>query len=62
MPRNISLSDSKCWNGGHEWVKIGAMLLFGPIRVSKGGGVDFILDFFLKPSEKISHNIIVEQE
>jgi len=21
MPRDISLSDSKCWNGGHEWVK-----------------------------------------
>ena len=21
MPRNVSLSDSKCWNGGHEWVK-----------------------------------------
>ena len=20
MPRDISLSDSKCWNGGHEWV------------------------------------------
>jgi len=22
MPRDVSLSDSKCWNGGHEWVKI----------------------------------------
>ena len=22
MPRDISLSDSKCWNGGHECVKI----------------------------------------
>ena len=21
MPRDASLSDSKCWNGGHEWVK-----------------------------------------
>ena len=21
MPRDVSLSDSKCWNGGHEWVK-----------------------------------------
>ena len=20
MPRNVSLSDSKCWNGGHAWV------------------------------------------
>ena len=20
MPRDVSLSDSKCWNGGHEWV------------------------------------------
>ena len=19
MPRDVSLSDSKCWNGGHEW-------------------------------------------
>ena len=22
MPRDVSLSDSKCWNGGHEWVKM----------------------------------------
>ena len=22
MPRDVSLSDNKCWNGGHEWVKI----------------------------------------
>ena len=21
IPRDVSLSDSKCWNGGHEWVK-----------------------------------------
>ena len=21
MPRDVSLSDSKCWNSGHEWVK-----------------------------------------
>ena len=21
MPRDVSLSDSKCWNGGNEWVK-----------------------------------------
>ena len=21
MPRDVSLSDSECWNGGHEWVK-----------------------------------------
>ena len=21
MPRDVSLSDSICWNGGHEWVK-----------------------------------------
>ena len=21
MPRDVSLSDSKCWNGWHEWVK-----------------------------------------
>ena len=21
MPRDVSLSDSKCWNDGHEWVK-----------------------------------------
>ena len=21
MPRGVSLSNSKCWNGGHEWVK-----------------------------------------
>ena len=20
MPTDVSLSDSKCWNGGHEWV------------------------------------------
>ena len=20
MPRDVCLSDSKCWNGGHEWV------------------------------------------
>ena len=20
MPRDVSLSNSKCWNGGHEWV------------------------------------------
>ena len=24
MPRDVSLSESKCWNGGHEWVKQGA--------------------------------------
>ena len=22
MPRDVSLSESKCWNGGHEWVKL----------------------------------------
>ena len=22
MPRDVSLSDRKCWNGGHEWVKV----------------------------------------
>ena len=21
MPRDVSLSDSKCWNGGQKWVK-----------------------------------------
>ena len=21
MPRDVSLSDSKCWNGVHEWAK-----------------------------------------
>jgi len=21
MPRDVSLLNSKCWNGGHEWVK-----------------------------------------
>ena len=26
MPRDVSLSDSKCWNGGHEWVLITAKL------------------------------------
>ena len=24
MPRDVSLSDSKCWNGGHEWVNVRA--------------------------------------
>ena len=23
MPRDVSLSDSKCWNGGQKWVKNG---------------------------------------
>ena len=23
MPRDVSLSDSKCWNGGHEWINTG---------------------------------------
>merc|ERR1719154_122471 len=23
MPRDVSLSDSKCWNGGGKWVKLG---------------------------------------
>ena len=22
MPRDVSLSDSKCWNGGQKWVNI----------------------------------------
>ena len=22
MPRDVSLSDSECWNGGHEWILI----------------------------------------
>ena len=22
MPRDVSLSDSKCWNGGYEWVNL----------------------------------------
>ena len=22
MPRDVSLSGSKCWNGGHEWVNL----------------------------------------
>ena len=22
MPRDVSLSDSKCWNGGQEWVNV----------------------------------------
>ena len=22
MPWDVSLSDNKCWNGGHEWVKL----------------------------------------
>ena len=24
MPRDVSLSDRKCWNGGHEWVNSSA--------------------------------------
>ena len=27
MPRDVSLSDSKCWNGGHEWVKADMSLI-----------------------------------
>ena len=26
MPRDVSLSDSKCLNGGHEWVKMQSLL------------------------------------
>ena len=25
MPRDVSLSDSKCLNGGHEWIKTGSI-------------------------------------
>ena len=32
MPRDASLSDSKCWNGGHEWVKLA--LCFKPTSPS----------------------------
>ena len=26
MPRDVSLSDNKCWNGGNEWVNAVIML------------------------------------
>ena len=26
MPTDVSLSDSKCWNGGHEWVMVIAVM------------------------------------
>ena len=32
MPRDVSLSDSKCWNGGDEWVK-----LLNKFHLSVGG-------------------------
>ena len=28
MSRDVSLSDRKCWNGGHEWVEMIASGLF----------------------------------
>ena len=31
MPRDVSLSDSKCWNGGHEWVKL--LMVFVPLDI-----------------------------
>ena len=34
-PRDVSLSDSKCWNGGHEWVKGSASITL----CSKGDSV-----------------------
>ena len=27
MPRDVSLSDSKCWKGGHEWVNTAYALI-----------------------------------
>ena len=26
MPRDVSLSDSKCWNGGQKWVESKAII------------------------------------
>ena len=31
MPRDVSLSDSNCWNGGHEWVNINMLAFSGTI-------------------------------
>ena len=30
MPRDVSLSDSKCWNGGHEWVNLKSIKMYFP--------------------------------
>ena len=40
MPRDVSLSDRKCWNGGHEWVNKNHLVvveddpLAGPLEVT----------------------------
>ena len=35
MPRDVSLSDSKCWNGGKKWVNlIGIIVLLFLIKIS----------------------------
>ena len=39
MPRDVSLSDSKCWNGGHEWVNVGG----NPLGVAVPGQLLFII-------------------
>ena len=37
MPRDVSLSDSKCWNGGHEFVIHLHRELGRPVRVREDG-------------------------
>ena len=33
MPRDVSLSDSKCWNGGHAWVNSTDPVVTPPVHV-----------------------------
>ena len=54
MPRDISFSDSKCWNGGHEWVKCSEtyaqsyILSSGYNRPAKDFSMDGVVGFFFQ--------------
>ena len=47
MPRDVSLSDSKCWNGGHEWVK--SLSVRAHLFVSLGPGPSVFFLYVIVP-------------
>ena len=52
MPRDVSLSDSKCWNGGQKWVKEMYFPLYADTdkETLKPGAYDFPFAFNLPPN------------
>ena len=52
MPRDVSLSDSKCWNGGQKWVNVNQVIIMNAHFLFEHGPVKGVVVLVVQGSEQ----------